>query len=183
MKAVYFDYFITSMILEDNGIRDYTSISFNEFKELFNKYEVNLLKMRNLLFLACASNSNFKIFNNFFVVPYGIMEQDVIDDLENMRNYERINNSTFIMPHDAWQGYEDLDEDVKYEIRESVKSLRNKNEELMDYSAYEVTETVNKCVCYRICMNNGKRKGVYKSKLDPYLVTITEKNYEIRRGY
>lgn len=163
-KNQAFSYLINKMIewhKECSQDEDYAK----KFTKLF------LLKM---LFLIAAIKTRededlLDTFDNFYALPYGPVESDIYDNMSNDEipiysitdrglSEKRVEN--------IWE----LEADEKEKLNESLRKVRERNENLITKSAFELVEITHKWECWNKAFKFAKFTGSGSAKMSKELI-------------
>lgn len=118
------------------------------------------LKALKLLFLVSAVDATkdneglLDIFDNFYAMQHGPVESDIYNAmlLKNTRMYVFEGNTTTIQNHNL-DIFDNVSDDLKYRIENSVNLLRAKNEQIIWCSPFELVNITHKWNSWREAIN------------------------------
>lgn len=117
--------------------------------------DLSVLKVLKLLFFTTAASikrdgSSYlleTVFNKFYALPYGHVESEVYDLIKKNNgnlNFFEINNQCTIRKENALSRIKDLIDltpiEIRTQILESIRNLKQINYELISYSAYKLVD-------------------------------------------
>lgn len=178
-KIRYFDYFISSVIytMFDNG----QSVLNEVVMENIDKCRLNKLKLLKLLFFVSAKNVNEKyllddIFDNFYAMPYGPVESDVYDYINDTPNY--IIGTNDISLRTGKLSYPDLDCDICARIDNSVIAVNETNPNLFRMDTFDLVELSHKSDSWRIAFAEAQRQGKFSIQMPKEVIKSTTVYYK-----
>ena len=131
---------------------DYMITLLNEWREAFNTGNtcrvLSKLSVLKLLFLVAAPKKDggedlLNVFDNFHALPYGPIESDIYNAIQNDCLPSYIVSDRMIQPKNTMTNLpynvEDFDD-----IRRAVNELRHTNESLIKLNAFELVEITHK---------------------------------------
>lgn len=128
--------------------------------------QISKLKAMKLLFftvVALKEENNWKlldeVFPNFYAMPYGPVESDIYNEMQNMRFFS-IEESKCICPKNITPNFELIETDKKI-IEESVESLYENHRALFTMSAFDLVELSHRSDCWKIAYNQAREAGLY----------------------
>lgn len=152
---------------------DYKDIPISEFN--YHKgNDLNKTKINNLLFFVVSANKNLVgIFDNIYVHPFGVRETDINDRMEDLETIEF---------HEELLHIKDLEkffvQEYYPEIETGIKSLRSLNDEMIDYSWYELCDLISNHFSYTI-ISKLKEEGKSDGRIFPLLIKEEETYFKL----
>lgn len=121
------------------------------------------LKVLKLLFFVTAISSEkskkdnlLSIFDNFVAMPYGPVESDIYNCItqKQLNKYDISSNSCSLKQDTIEQNISD---DLKLSIDNSIESLLKENPKILSYSPFELVDLSHKWSCWEICFEVAKQ--------------------------
>lgn len=141
--------------------------------------DLSKLKLIKLHFFACStSEPALRIFNNFHALPYGHVESDVYQIIDNL-NYFTISKTSLTIKGNFNVSLiiNALQEADKLLIDEIVSNLKVYNYYLINYTAFDLVELSHKWFSWQYSFEQAKRKGNLSAYIDKSLITNELKVY------
>lgn len=124
------------------------------------------LKLFKLHFFVTAVTSDkekkedlLSIFDNFYALPYGPVESDVYNNLGYTVIYSIDNSVEKRTGNPGGKYFEGLDSQIRQQVDAAVDALRDKNEQLINYSAYDLVNLSHRWPVWMMMYNAAKIKG------------------------
>ncbi len=156
---------------------DYMITLLNEWREAFNTGNtcrvLSKLSVLKLLFFFFAPKKDggedlLNVFDNFHALPYGPVESDIYNAIQNDCLPSYIVSDRMIQPKNTMTNLpynvEDFDD-----IRRAVNELRHTNESLIKLNAFELVEITHKWESWKQSINFAKLMDMssYKMTVEP----------------
>lgn len=151
------------------------------------------LTAMKLLFLAAAPKEEggddlLDIFDNFYAVPYGPVEIDVYNAIQENKlpsytvNYRHIERKVdeLYKPRNTtvWTGREHGD--LYNRIRDAVNDLREKNEKLVLLNAFELVEITHRWFSWNRAMDFAEFMGQMSAKMSIDSIRDSSKIFDLK---
>lgn len=158
-KLKYFDYFILRLIKKKSG-SDMTNNIYNPKSDSPALYCFNKLKLLKLLFLVASikdssNNDLLEIFNRFYAMPYGPVESDIYENINNIPNFYVLNNRIEVKPD--YNFTYNINDSIFSRINTAIELLDQRNSHLIDMSAFDLVELTHKADSWKIVYSNALR--------------------------
>jgi len=141
--------------------------------------DLSKLKVIKLHFFACSTtNDALDIFNDFHAMPYGHVETDVYNGLNNMKFFKITKSRMEIEPEGMEFLKLNLDEEYKI-AKVMVKNLKYINMDLIKYKAFDLVELSHKWFSWRYTFKEARQANSYSKKINPDLIKEEKKYYNI----
>ncbi|ABG60711.1 type II toxin-antitoxin system antitoxin SocA domain-containing protein [Cytophaga hutchinsonii] len=147
----------------------------------FNNNDFSKLKVLKLNFFAAAVNANkennglLNIFDKFHAMPYGHVESEVYENLNNLNFFSVSSNKTTINNN---PDFEKLKQETRSEINFAIESLKKENNNLIKYSAMDLVELSHTYFSWRASFNLAKQQNKLSMPI-PVEMIKTEKKFFI----
>lgn len=147
---------------------------------LFNSHKENnlsKLKVFKLHFFTCSKEENLiQIFNSFHALPYGHVESDVYN-LINQLKFCSINSSKLTITNET----EFLSQQPNnFELIDSaIKSLQEDNFELISVRPFDLVEISHKWFSWRYTFKEARDKKQFSGYINPELIIAEDKYYSL----
>ncbi len=178
-KIRYFDYFISRVIytMFDNG----QSVLNEVVMENVDKCRLNKLKLLKLLFFVSAKNVSGEyllddIFDNFYAMPYGPVESDVYNHINETPNY--LIGTSDIALRTGKLLCLDLDRDICARIDNSVIAVNEINPKLFRMDTFDLVELSHKSDSWRIAFAEAQRQGKFSIQMPKEVIKSTTVYYK-----
>ena len=145
----------------------------------FDNNDFSKLKVLKLNFFAAAVNAKkdddglLKTFDKFHAMPYGHVESEVYENLNNL-NFFSVSSSKTILKVNT--DFEKLDKEVRAKIDFAVQSLKKENPKLITYSAMDLVELSHTYFSWRASFNLAKQLNKLSMPI-PIEMIKTEKKF------
>lgn len=158
-KLKYFDYFILRLIKKKSGY-DITNDIYNPDRDSLALPCFNKLKLLKLLFLVASikdssNNDLLETFNQFYAMPYGPVESDIYDNIDNIPNFHVLNNRIEVKPN--YNFTYNISDNTFSRINTAIELLYTRNPRLIDMSAFDLVELTHKADSWKIVYSNALR--------------------------
>ncbi len=171
-KILAFEYVVFKLIdwyKSFNGVeRDVDFNSDNDFSKL---------KVFKLHFFTSAiksdSNQLLSVFNNFYAMPFGHVESDIYDYINELERFEidvkatKIKGPYLDILH---KSFSELDGDIKSEIDEAIDVLFGRNNELINLSAMDLVELSHQWYSWKFTFDKAQSDGKFSERILPELI-------------
>lgn len=172
LKIQYFDFFITELSNTTQAIKESSKFNFS-----FGKLKL----MKLLFFISTINIDNWylleNIFDKFYAMPYGPVESDIYDEINNLPNYIVQNNQTFLKK-EAILDYSNLDDNVKTIIKQSIQDLKKQNENIFKLDSFKLVELTHKSDAWRIPFHEAQKKGSLSKRMSNTAIKHTKIFYK-----
>jgi uncharacterized phage-associated protein len=172
MKKLAFEYVVFKLIewfKTQNQIA--TDAAFNQANDLTK------LKVIKLHFFSSAVNSKsnrlLDLFNNFYAMPYGHVESDIYNTINDLERYSISNNSLTIKPQYIEQlsaSFNDFDASYKQEIDTAILNLSAENKTLIKYPALDLVELSHNYFSWKCMFNIARSQDRYSEPIPSQLI-------------
>ena len=159
----------------------------NNVDENIKSYKAfNKLKIFKLHFFVSAINADknndglLDIFNNFYALPFGHVESDIYDNLNNLEMFS-INASSLDVNEDISNYFDDISPITRNKIDKAVQNLKSENPEIINYSAFELVELSHQWNSWKIIFNLARNQGKYSLKIPIELIKSEPKFFFINQ--
>ncbi len=175
-KVYLFEYMIKSVVEKYKTLND---VKESDVFSAFSK-----LKLIKLNFFISAVNANeednglLDIFNNFYAMPYGHVESDVYEGIQNEGlNYYSFSNNQLIALHQFPIDTRFLEE--KKRIDGALDSLILKSRDILNASAYQLVELSHRWHSWRIMFEKAKLSGTLSAPISFQMIKFEPKYFEL----
>lgn len=179
----------TSIDLVNNKISTFSYIShelirwYSE-KNIPERNDLSKLKSIKLLFFICACSINeskqsslFDVFNEFHAMPYGPVETDIYNAINN-NNLSSIKIDT---GKTTIQGSSPiLPDKIKSDIDDALLRLKNINYDMVFMRAFDLVEISHRWISWQIAFQTAKNKNGLKEKMDVSLIKKDRQLFHLR---
>lgn len=129
------------------------------------------LKLFKLHFFVCAvksanQNDLLSLFDNFHALPYGPVESDVYDNLNNLVFYKIDRFGMTSKKSDITDSSFKIESEIKEKIKKAIGELKAKNPKIVTYDAIRLVDISHKWTAWDITYKSALKKGCH-SKLIP----------------
>ncbi|SFF09292.1 hypothetical protein SAMN05518672_1163 [Chitinophaga sp. CF118] len=128
--------------------------------------DLSRLKVIKLLFFTAAATASvhdaglLTIFDSFAALPYGHVESEILDHMDESVVYDISRNNTMFKPGIHEYLTEDyLDNDVKNRIIHSISILKEKNPDLINMNAFDLVDLSHRYQSWITVFSLAKRNG------------------------
>ncbi len=144
--------------------------------------DLSILKVLKLLFFSSAINTKKdtrsvlldNTFDSFYAMPYGHVESDVYNFIKRQElQFYTITKIETQKKKDF--DFFDLNLEVKNEIDKSIKSLKEKNENLILMDSFELVELSHTWFSWKYCYDLARKKGVFSEKIPAEIIKSENK--------
>lgn len=141
--------------------------------------DLSKLKLIKLHFFACStSDSALGIFNNFHALPYGHVESDVYQIIDQLNNFTITKSSLVIKSNYSVESIlRTISQEDKLIIDTIVNNLKNLNYFLVSYTAFDLVELSHKWFSWQYSFEQAKKKDSLSSYIDKSLISSELKIY------
>lgn len=171
-KKIAFEYLIFKLIewfKSCQGLENDTE--FNSHND-FNK-----LKVIKLHFFVVAINSNsnnlLELFDQFYAMPYGHVESDIYNGIDDLDRYE-IGVSNLIIKNayvdNLEQSFSELPIKTKTEIDESIELLKKEDNCFITHSALELVEISHTWYSWKNVFSLARSRNKYSAPIPPEII-------------
>ena len=173
-KIIAFEYIVSQLII---WLRELTNCSEEQALQEFNK-----LKLFKLHFFVSAISTELdtenddllKTFNNFCALPYGPVESDVYNHL-NETLYYTISNEGILKKSN---NDINLNRDSRDLIDSSIELLSKENNEIVTYSAFDLVELSHQWPVWRILYSRALSQGKRSIEMPSSLIRASSKKFK-----
>lgn len=172
-KIILFEYFLKKLV---EWYCEYYQIGVTEFN---NHPHNNLSKLKviKLHFFACSTNSEaLEIFDDFHAMPYGHVESDIYNQLDNL-SFCTVTNSNLIINN--VEGFKSSTSPNHSIIDVSIIRLRDANSSLISLEPFELVELSHKWYSWRYNFQKARQSGSYSRPINSELILKEEKFYSM----
>lgn len=178
-KIRYFDYFISRVIytMFYNG-----QPTLNEVvTDNIDKCRLNKLKLLKLLFFVSAKKVDEKyllddIFDNFYAMPYGPVESDVYNHINDTPNYV-IGTNAISLRKGQFRNL-NLDKEICIRIDNSIMAVHEVNPSLFNMETFDLVELSHKSDSWRIAFAEAQRQGKFSIQMPKEVIKSTTVYYK-----
>lgn len=154
---------------------------YKEKKEVDDN-DLSKLKLNKLLFFVCANSFNdsdslFGIFDNFYAAPYGPIEIDIYDciDNSNIPSLSIDTRKTTVLGDCPI-----ITNNVKCKIDDAISRLKAINYEIVFMRAFDLVEISHRWISWQIAFEEAKNKNILKEKMDVNLIRKDRNLFHLR---
>jgi uncharacterized phage-associated protein len=175
IKIKAFEYVVSRLIewyLSRNSDQDYKS----DFTKL------KLIKLLFFVTSAKATRSNeglLTIFDNIWAMPYGHVESDIYDNLNQTVAYKISRNGLIENQIDFNSYFSGIDTEKVF-IDQSIQKLKEENPDLINYNSFELVELSHRWESWQTVFSLAKSQGKLSLKIpnitiqnEPKLFSLT----------
>ena len=174
-KLIYFEYVLYQLI--------------NWYKELHptdaSLFSFTRLKVLKLLFFVSAIHENddsdlLDIFNNFYAMQHGPVESDIYNAMiaSTLQHYN-FKSRSVEFDQVQEQDFQDLDEETRNRIDNSINLLRDKNENIVTYTASQLVDLSHKWESWQLAMHMADVLGKGSEPMETHLIKSNHQYYTI----
>ena len=172
-KLLAFEYIISKLI------EWYKSLKNEEPSIICSNF--SKLKIFKLHFFVSAVNSQkisetqkpndlLTVFDRFYALPYGPVEGQIYDNINDLKMYSIYNDHISINENlNSSEYFRILDSGIRTQIDDAIKELKNTNNELVTYPPFDLVEISHKWpvwkLSYAYALRNGRRNEFMPSEL------------------
>lgn len=148
------------------------------YEESFTK-----LKLIKLLFFASAisaSNSDYgllTVFNRFVAMPFGPVESDVYNELNSTIGKYKITDKKLQIVDTSYSPVND--QEIEEKISKAVNLLKEKNKEIIKYSAFELVDLSHQWSCWKVTYEFAQKTGKRSMVIPAKMIIDSDKYYTI----
>ncbi len=146
--------------------------------------DLSKLKITKLLFFTAAISSNrneeglLSIFNNFVALPYGHVESDVYENMDDSVCYS-ITKNGLILKSRAHINEINLSFEIKMQIDEAISKLKAVNCKLINYKAFDLVDISHKWSSWKMMYSLARKNGKYSMKIPKEMIMTELKTFVI----
>jgi hypothetical protein len=145
------------------------------YGEKYNGWEQNnlsKLKITKLLFFVTAASAStndpglLSTFDNFAALPYGHVESDIQDHMNDSFNYEITKLNVQFKP--GVKEYflnPDFDRRIISNIDKAVANLKTKNPNLINYNQFDLVDLSHRWQSWKTVFSLAKKNGKFSMKI------------------
>ncbi len=145
--------------------------------------EFNKLKLFKLHFFVSAINTEPNHGNNdllgtfdaFYALPYGPVESYIYNHINELHIFSVSNQGISRINHDDHLYFNELD---TLSIRNAVNTLRERNENLVTYSAFELVELSHQWPVWRVLYDQALKQGRKSIPMPTPLIRASSKKFK-----
>jgi uncharacterized phage-associated protein len=173
-KLIAFDYVV-------NQIQHWYSEQGGDFQN----NDLSKLKITKLLFFTCAASTNpgtlglLQTFDNFYALPFGHVESDIQDSMENSQFYNitksRLDYKAGVAKYEA----AGLDDDVRKLIDEAIAYLKLINADLVILTAFQLVDLSHCWQSWKSVFSLAKQYGKYSMKIPKEMIMNEPKIFRL----
>ncbi|KQR65343.1 type II toxin-antitoxin system antitoxin SocA domain-containing protein [Pedobacter sp. Leaf176] len=159
-KLTAFDYFVNQIVdwyVEQGG-------------DLENN-DLSKLKLTKLLFFTCAASTDpenpalLETFDNFYALPYGHVESDIQDQMENSLFFNITKTTLYSKPGTGEYQVQDVTQDVQDQISGAVAILKFVNADLVRMGAFDLVDLSHRWQSWKSVFSLAQQYGKYSMKI------------------
>lgn len=143
------------------------------------------LKVLKLLFFVsavdatCEDNGLLDIFDNFYAMQHGPVESDIYDAItyNETNKYQFSDRSINDINHQF--DFSNLSVSTKKRLDNSLKSLINKNQNLILFSAFDLVDLSHKWNCWKISIETAHLLNVGSIKMNTEIIKKDRKFFSL----
>ena len=174
-KIIAFEYIISQLI---DWLQDLTGYEQSQALKEFNK-----LKLFKLHFFVSAIDTKSEgdtkqdlldTFDAFYALPYGPVESFVYNHLDDLQIYT-ITNGPISQQRAIGNYFNSLSQTTKDYVYESIRQLREKNEEIVTYPAFDLVELSHQWPVWRLLYNRAIKQGKRSTEMPSELIRVSTK--------
>ena len=178
-KILSFDYFVTSLIKHCYNASSSEDI-YDIVTDSVGKCGLSKLKLMKLLFFVTTMGiENWylldNVFNNFYAMPYGPVESDIYDNLDNMPNYT-ITRTNLLLKTGASVTYS-LDTKIIDVIDKSILELQKLNPLLFKMGAFDLVELSHSSDSWRVTFADAQALDTLSKKMPTEVIKLSKTYY------
>ena len=170
---------------------EYLVLRFIEWDKELNiqstyQYSFSKLKVTKILFFVSAVNATptskglLDIFDNFWAMPFGHVESDIYDSL-NESNLFHISKEGLKTKDADIHGYFDGIDVAKLNL--AYQTLKKKNPQLINLHAFDLVELSHAWQSWKIIFNLAKSQGKLSLKIPINLIQSERKFYNLEFAF
>ncbi len=147
------------------------------------EHELNKLKLLKLLFFASAveadknSDGLLGVFNNFYAMPYGHVESDVYNELENLPHFELNKQSIIVQPISA--DYFNTIQELIPSLVSSINALKKSNPSLINYSSLELVDLSHEWQSWKTVYSLARKMNKHSLRIPNEMIKSEEKFFNL----
>jgi uncharacterized phage-associated protein len=144
--------------------------------------DMSKLKLMKLLFFTVAISANrneeglLSTFNNFMALPYGHVESDVYSQMDNS-NFYLFSESCLTVKQEMDIAGIVLGDQIKSSIDLSVAKLRNTNDDLVYYKAFDLVDISHKYQSWKTMYSLARKSGKYSMQIPKEMIMSELKTF------
>lgn len=177
-KKIYlFEYMIKKIVDKYKELKSVETDS--EAYAAFSK-----LKLIKLNFFVSAVDANednsglLDIFNNFYAMPYGHVESDIYNGIQEGKLEFFILSEASLSEKSSFVPKEDFKSE-ELRIDNAIDSLLKKNVSFFDYTAFQLVELSHEWYSWRLVFDIAQRNGKLSSLIPSKIIKSEEKFFKV----
>jgi uncharacterized phage-associated protein len=141
------------------------------------------LKAFKLLFFVSSAEAHggslglLETFDNHHALPYGPVESDIYDGLQNMTNFYL--KGYDILPKIDRDNYDSVALDVKTKIDEAITTLKKKNTQLITLNPFDLVDISHKWYSWQFTFDLAQKLNQRSKKISNELIARDLKIYSL----
>lgn len=143
--------------------------------------KIKVLKLMFFVSAVDADNDNeglLDIFDEYYALPYGPVESEVYNSLENLQFYN-INRNSTVKKDDIDISFEN--ESInRLKIKSAVDKLKSTNPELIKMKPFDLVELSHKWSCWSIVYDYALKNNTYAYKIPTELIKAEKKVFSLK---
>lgn len=176
VKLQAFEFVLFNLI---DWYKEKNSIQSNE--DFNSTNDLNKLKVIKLHFFVSAVNAKnnklLSIFDKFYAMPYGHVESDIYNNLNQMKYYKVDIKRLSII--DSQPSFDNLNFEIKKEITNAIIELRRVNDDLINYNALQLVELSHKWFSWSSMFSYAKSNLRNSEFIPTRLIQEENKSFEL----
>ncbi|WP_131535562.1 hypothetical protein [Pedobacter nototheniae] len=171
MKIDLFEYFVKELI---TWFCEYYGIRVDEFNN-HPKNDLSKLKVIKLHFFACSTDHRaLDIFNRFYAMPFGHVESDVYDNIDNLKHFIISDDNTI----QTSSTQDILGDPMRNEIIiNMVRNLKERNNDLIAAKAFDLVDISHRWFSWEYTFSEARKLESYSKEISPSLIKQELKYY------
>lgn len=172
MKKQAFEYVIYKLI---EWFKTENNIQSNETFNLSN--DLTKLKIIKLHFFTSAIDSNknslLNLFDNFYAMPFGHVESDLYNSIEQLDRYTITKSSLLIKReylNNLTNTFNDVSEIYKQEIDTAIEDLKQENSKIIDLQALDLVDISHNYFSWKCMFNIARANNRYSEFIPSKLI-------------
>lgn len=183
MKKLAFEYVLYKLV---DWYKNASSEKIMDYSAFNTSNDLSKLKVIKLHFFVAAidsrNNSLLETFNNFYAMPYGHVESDIYNDINNLERFS-ISNSALLIKNDFLKNlhtsFDSLDNYTKKAIDKAIQILGEENKDLITYPALDLVELSHTYFSWKCMYNLARSNNRYSERIPSELIKDEPKFFRL----
>lgn len=146
--------------------------------------DLSKLKVIKLHFFVSSVNSSkntlLKLFDNFYAMPYGHVESEIYNNVNNLNRFIISKSNTETIKTGLFDNsFEDFDGIYKSEVDEAIELLKKNNPLLINYSALELVDLSHMYFSWQTMFNLARSRNKFSESIPSQLIKDEPKYFFI----